>query len=83
MEIIKIFLLCGMKQSLCPILEKTMSPMGLPATLKHRCKGLQAYVSSVRKQTFVPGKWQGPRCVNSILYIPLSIQTVFKTIFLD
>lgn len=28
MEKIKIFLLCGMKQSLCPIVEKTMSPMG-------------------------------------------------------
>lgn len=25
MEIIKIFLLCGMKQSLCPIVEKTES----------------------------------------------------------
>lgn len=42
MEIIKIFFSCGMKQSLCSILKKTMSPMGLPAILKYRCKGLQA-----------------------------------------
>lgn len=60
-----------------------MCPVGLPITLKYRRRGLQVKESSVRKHFTVPVKWQGPRCVNSVLYIPLTFQTVFKSVFLE